>query len=105
MTSTAEGPVSSNQTIDVAYLAAVLAAVSANPTLGHTELVRRLRETFPGRHITVCSEDEIPARLTPAAENAVSEIYFVASGGHCVSLTNDADAATGIVVALRGEDD
>ena len=96
---------SSNAPIDALYLEAVLAAVSATPTLAHTELVQRLRGMFPGRHITVCGENEIPARLSPAAANAVSEIYFVASGGHCLSLTNDADAATGIVVALRGEDD
>ncbi len=91
--------------IDAPFLEAVLTAVSATPTLDHTELVQRLRGMFPGRHITVCGENEIPARLSPAVANADSEIYFVASGGHCLSLTNDADAATGIVVALRGEDD
>jgi hypothetical protein len=64
-----------------------------------------LRQAFPGRHVSVCNEDDIPPRLAAAAENSACLIYYVASGEHCLSLTNDAAAATGIVVALRGEDD
>jgi hypothetical protein len=91
--------------IDAAFLDQVLARVAAAPTLAHEALAQTLRAAFPGRHISVCGEDDIPPRLKPAAENAVSQIYLVASGEHCLSLTNDAAVATGIVVALRGDAD
>lgn len=87
------------------YLDQVLARVAGAATSAHEALAQELRTAFPGRHISVCGEDDIPPRLGPAAENAVCLLYYVASGEHCLSLTNDAEAATGIVVALRGEDD
>lgn len=86
------------------FLTAVLARVGAAAAT-HEALAQALRAAFPGRHISVCDEDDIPPRLKPAAENAACQIYYVASGEHCLSLTSDPAAATGIVVALRGEDD
>jgi hypothetical protein len=86
------------------YLAQVLAHVAGAPSAVHELLAQDLRAAFPGRHVSVCGEDDIPPRLAPAAENSVCQIYYVATGDHCLSLTNDATAATGIVVALRGED-
>lgn len=91
--------------IDSAFVEQVLAYVAAAPVRAHEALKQSLREQYPGRHISVCGEDDVTPRLKPAAEDAVSLIYFVASGEHCLSLTNDAAAATGIVVALRGDDD
>jgi hypothetical protein len=91
--------------ITAAYLDQVLAHVVANAALAHEALAQALRSQFPGRHISVCSEDDVSPRLTPAAENKVCEIYYVASGEHCLSLTNDEAAATGIVVALRDDED
>jgi phage/plasmid primase-like uncharacterized protein len=85
-------------------LAGVLARVDS-AAVAHEALAQSLRAAFPGRHISVCGEDDIPPRLQPAAENAACLIYYVASGEHCLSLTSDPAAATGIVVALRGEDD
>jgi phage/plasmid primase-like uncharacterized protein len=87
------------------FIADVLARVGAAATVAHEALAQALRAAFPGRHISVCGEDDIPPRLKPAAENAACLIYYVASGEHCLSLTDDPAAATGIVVALRGEDD
>ena len=91
--------------IDDAFPGQVLECLPDAPSLAYDALAQHLRAAFPGTHITVCSEDDIPARLKPVAENAIAQIYFVASGDHCLSLTNDAAAATGIVVALRGDDD
>ena len=91
--------------IDDAFPGQVLERLSVAPTLAYDALAQHLRATFPGKHITVCGEDDIPARLKPVAENAIAQIYLVASSDHCLSLTNDAAAATGIVVALRGDDD
>lgn len=88
-----------------AFLDRVLTQVAGTPACIHEVLAQNLRAAFPGKHISVCNADDIPPRLLPAAENAACQIYYVASGEHCLSLTNDAAAATGIVVALRGEDD
>lgn len=82
------------------FLATVLAHAAARAALPHEALAQDLRGTFPGRHISVCGEDDVPPRLTPAAENDACLIYYVTTGDHCLSLTNDAAAATGLVVAL-----
>ncbi|MDI6750805.1 MAG: DUF6129 family protein [Rhodocyclaceae bacterium] len=90
--------------VDTAFLDAVLTHTAAAAALTHEALALSLRAAFPGRHISVCGEDDVSPRLKPAAENAVCLIYYVTSSGHCLSLTNDPAAATGIVVALRSED-
>lgn len=87
-----------------ALFAAVLAASLEARALPHADLARVLRDAFPGRHITVCSEDDVSPRLKPVAENDAAAIYLVASGDHCLSFTNDPAAATGLVVALVAED-
>jgi hypothetical protein len=94
-----------NTAVTPDYLDSVLAYVAASPLHAYEALLQALRETFPGRHISVCSEDDVSPRLSPAAENKVCQIYYVATGDHCLSLTNDAAAATGIVVALRDDED
>ena len=68
-------------------------------------LVTHLRSLFPGVHFSVCSDDDMPTRSVPAAGNAFCRLYYVASGGHCLQLTGDAEAATGLVVALRDLDE
>jgi len=87
--------------IDRAFLDEVLARLAVPPAPTFGALAQALRAAFPGRHISVCGEDDISPRLAPAAENAVALIYYVAAGDHCLSLTSDPAAATGIVVALR----
>lgn len=67
-------------------------------------MATNLRETFPGIHFTVCGEDDIPPRLAAAAGNERCELYYIDGSEHCLKLTADAAAASGIVVALRGDD-
>ncbi|MEW6163834.1 MAG: DUF6129 family protein [Pseudomonadota bacterium] len=86
------------------FVAAVLAHVAARPA-AHAALTLDLRAHFPGVHISVCGEDDVSPRVPPAGENAACLIYYVAAGDHCLSLTNDAAAATGIAVALREAED
>lgn len=90
--------------VDAAFLDQVLAHLPTAPQ-DYDALARSLRTAFPDRHISVCGENDISPRLKPVAENARAEIYLVASSEHCLSLTNDAAVATGIVVALRDGDD
>jgi len=78
---------------------------NVTPPLAHDDLARRLRAAFPGTHITVCGEDDIPPRLPAAAEGAACLLYYVDAQEHCLKLTTDAEAASGIVVALRGDED
>ena len=87
------------------FLDQVIDYVAASPSSTYEALVQELRAKFPGRHISVCSEDDVSPRLSPAATHPACEIYYVATGDHCLSLTNDEAAATGIVVALRDLDD
>lgn len=94
-----------NSGITPDYLDAILAHVAASPLQAYEALVQDLRTTFPGHHISVCGGDDVSPRLTPAAGNTVCDIYYVATGEHCLSLTNDLAAATGIVVALRDDED
>lgn len=90
--------------IDSPLLERVLARVASTPTLLERELAEKLRETFPGVHFTVCGEDDIPPRLAAAAGNQFCELYYIDGSEHCLKLTADAGAASGIVVALRGDD-
>ena len=67
-------------------------------------LVTSLRKAFPDIHFSVCSDDDMPPRLSPAAGNAFCRLYYVDSADHCLRLTTDAETATGLVVALRDWD-
>lgn len=68
-------------------------------------LRERLRTQFPGLHFTCCSEDDIPARARPVHDESGFALYLVgAGGGHCLSLTDDADHASGVVVASKSAD-
>jgi hypothetical protein len=88
--------------IDSATLDSILGAVS--PRLTFDDLARQLRAAFPDIHVTVCAEDDVPPRLTPAAENEHCYLYYVDANEHCLKLTTDAESATGIAVALRSDD-
>ncbi|MDR1936373.1 MAG: DUF6129 family protein [Candidatus Accumulibacter sp.] len=65
-----------------------------------------LRQAFPGVMFTECGEDDVPARLKPALETPGHFLFlFTNANGHCLEFTSDFDAATGIVVAARAEND
>lgn len=75
-------------------------AAAVTPSADEADLRRR----FPGVRITLCSDDDIPARLAAAHETAIARFYYVDAREHCVKLSNDAESASGIVVGLRDED-
>ncbi len=76
----------------------VVAAVT--PAVDEAEL----RRQFPGVRITVCNDDDLPARLTAVRETAAARFFFIDAGEHCVKLSSDAATASGIVVGLLGDD-
>ena len=83
-------------------LAKVVAQVDA---VGLTEAtVTALRQAWPGVHFTYCSEDDIPARLSPVAEGVGYGVYLVSGAEHCVAFTDHLEAATGLVLADNSEE-
>ena len=64
-----------------------------------------LRETFPGIHFSVCSDDDVPSRLSPAAEGPVCRLYYVDSRSHCLSFAAEAAEASGLLVAMLDKDE
>jgi hypothetical protein len=63
-----------------------------------------LRRQFPDVRITVCNDDDLPARLTAVRETPAARFFFIDAGEHCVKLSSDAATASGIVVGLLGDD-
>lgn len=80
----------------------VLAQVAAGG-LGATTLAN-LRRSWPEIHFTLCGEDDIPARLTPAAQDGQCGIYLVSNAEHCIAFTDHLEQASGLVLAAAGED-
>ncbi len=83
----------------------VLEVVGQEAALSDELLGRALRTQFSGVHFSLCSDDDMPSRVPFAAENSVCRLYYVSSRDHCLSLSNDADAATGLAVARLSADD
>jgi hypothetical protein len=81
-------------------LAAVTAAVRLDAS------VAGLRSRFPALHFTECSEDDVSYRAKPVADVAGHRLFLVSGAtGHCLALTNDPEAATGVLVAAREYDE
>jgi len=100
--------------IEEALLAQVKAALREIPGEAAADNGNALRGRFPGLKLTFCSDDDIPARIKPAAEVFAAEtsaptdspryrLYFIDAGEHCLKLTTDADVACGLVVAACDE--
>jgi len=68
-------------------------------TLGVDEAtVSALRQQYQPIHFTYCMDDDLPNN-EPVIEKAAFNLYLIDGREHCLCLTNDYDAATGIVVA------
>jgi len=67
-------------------------------------VISSLRNAYPEVHFTYCMDDDITAGK-PVFEREKFNIYLIDGREHCLCLTNDYDAATGIIVAEVIEDD
>jgi hypothetical protein len=75
------------------------AAVEQNPAVSY------LRPLFPEIHFSECSADDVNARFNPVLETAQYELYLISgASGHCLEVTADYNAATGIIVAAKSDD-
>jgi hypothetical protein len=88
--------------IDAAILNAV--ALRAGELALNEASLAHLRREWPGLHFTLCSEDDVPARLVPALEGDGFNLYLVSNAEHCIAFTDRLDAATGVVLAANPED-
>ncbi|MDD5578167.1 MAG: DUF6129 family protein [Methylobacter sp.] len=60
--------------------------------------VSALRQQYQGVHFTYCMDDDLPNNK-PVIEFKDFNLYLIDGREHCLCLTNDYEAATGIVVA------
>lgn len=60
--------------------------------------VSALREHYRPIHFTYCMDDDLPNN-TPVVEYPSFNLYLIDGREHCLCLTNDYQAATGVVVA------
>ncbi len=85
--------------ISAELLAEVGAAVSQDPAVGS------LRARFPTLHFSECSADDVNARFNPVFTTDGYELYLISgASGHCLEVTSDFNAATGIIVAAKSDD-
>ena len=65
-----------------------------------------LRQRFPELHFSECSEDDVSPLYQPAFSVERYDLYLISgSSGHCLALTNTPEAATGILVAAKVDDE
>ncbi len=65
-----------------------------------------LRQRFPELHFSECSEDDVSPRYKIAFSIPGYELYYITGAtGHCLELTNDAEIATGILIAAKVDDE
>ncbi len=86
--------------MDAALLARIGDAVRRNPGLAG------LRARFPGLHFSECSEDDVSPRYRPALTVDGYALYLVSgASGHCLEMSNDPAAATGLLIARLADDE
>jgi hypothetical protein len=83
-------------------LTAIADAAATLPALDDAGLAQ-LRAEWPGLYLTLCGDDDVPARLPPVLERPGFNLYLVNGNEHCLSLTNDLEAAIGVVLAWVDE--
>lgn len=67
-------------------------------------LITQLRAEFTPLHFTYCSDDDV-CGPTPVIETPKFNLYLIDAREHCLTLTNNYETATGIVVAEIFADD
>ncbi|MBI5901566.1 MAG: hypothetical protein HZB40_20390 [Rhodocyclales bacterium] len=91
--------------MDAGLLARVADAVAAaDPRQADIDLQNRLRLRFEGLRIVVCNDDDVAPNVPAALETPRCRLYYLDANDHCVRLTREPEAASGLVVGLRADD-
>lgn len=61
-------------------------------------MLAELRSAFPGMHFSYCLDDDVGA-VEPGLRRPTFNLYLVDGREHCLALTNNPAAATGLLVA------
>ena len=77
---------------------------AADPRLADIDLQKQLRAQFDGMRIVVCNDDDVAPDMPAAHGNARCQVYYLDANEHCVRLTREAAAASGLVVGLIAAD-
>lgn len=65
-----------------------------------------LRKRFPDLHFSESSEDDVSPRYQPAFSVTGYDLFLITGAtGHCLELTNNAEIATGILIASKVDDE
>jgi hypothetical protein len=64
------------------------------------ERCARVRQRFPGLSLTRCEASDMNSEA-PVFETAEFCVYLIDTSEHCVRLTGDPAAATGLIVAQK----
>jgi len=59
-----------------------------------------LRSAYPQIHFTYCMDDDVPV-----IEAEGFNLYLVDGSDHCMQLTRDYEAATGVLIAECGDEE
>lgn len=65
--------------------------------LGETT-INKLRALFPDIHLTYCMDDDVLG-VNPILRFLRMNVYLVDGRGHCLTLSESLDTATGLVLA------
>lgn len=87
--------------MDTQVLSRVLSDADALDLNG--EGVSELRRRYPELRFTVCRDDDLDDRA-PFETRSGYTVHLLSSDGHCLSMTNNLDAAVGLVLALIDPD-
>lgn len=67
------------------------------------QCVSSLRTRYPDLHFTYCMDDDVNAAM-PYLQFTGFNVYLIDGRDHCLKLTQDTEAATGLVLAETFDD-
>lgn len=92
-----------HKTLDqIANFAAVLCERNGGDL--NEDALDTIKQSWPDLRFTLCSDDDMPARMPPALRRKTLNLYLVNGNEHCLSLTDDPMHAIGVVLAWVSAD-
>lgn len=76
-----------------------IAEIAVSSVSLNDDVLAALKDRWPELRFTLCNDDDMPARLSPALQQEKFNLYLVGGSEHCLSLTDDPLQAIGVVLA------
>ncbi len=90
-------------TLGIGILQQIAQRAAASGALDESVL-EQLKAEWPALRLTLCNDDDMPARMQPALRADGFNLYWVGGGEHCLTLTEDPEQAIGVVLAIVDEE-